>query len=89
MWIEWLKSEWNNPSRTDSYLMQLAAETRRSMSSNPGSIKMDQFKIEFTFKDRNKDNEQPVSEEFLAMQTAVSKAKWIGLAGKPPVVVSV
>ena len=47
-WIEWLDSQWNEPSLTDHYLMQIATEVRRVLSKNPNDIKLDDFKIEFS-----------------------------------------
>lgn len=68
--------------------MQIAAEVRRSMSSNPKSVSMKDFQIEFTFK-VNEDKEEVLSEEYKAWLLSTSKARWLGIVGKPPDVVNV
>lgn len=72
--LEWIEREWNEPSRTDHYLMQLAAEIRRSNVKNPQSVKMDHFKIKF----ERKAKALPVNQ---GMTTKMTKARWKAAVG--------
>ncbi|MHC4687246.1 MAG: hypothetical protein ACYTEW_23490, partial [Planctomycetota bacterium] len=42
-----MDEQWNRPSRSDQYLMQIAQEVRRVLSKDPEAIKLDHFKIRF------------------------------------------
>lgn len=49
-WREWLFEEWNKPSRTDHYLMQITAEVVRTPGRWWGKlpkVKLDDFRIPF------------------------------------------
>ena len=50
-WRDWLKHEFNTPSRSDHYLMTIACEVRRVLSKNPNSINADDFRLTFSQKD--------------------------------------
>lgn len=41
--MAWLKEEWNRPSRTDRYLMQIACEVARVLSKNKRAIRPEHF----------------------------------------------
>lgn len=43
----WLGEEWDRPTKTEYYLMQIACEARRVFSRKPDKIKMEHFKLEF------------------------------------------
>jgi hypothetical protein len=45
-WREWLAAEWDEPGRTDWYLMQLAAETVNGRLKTPKAKAAD-FKLRF------------------------------------------
>jgi ribosomal protein S19E (S16A) len=47
---EWLQRDINEPSRSDWYLMGIAAEVRRVLAKNPGGIQPSQFRLKFTTK---------------------------------------
>lgn len=51
VWLEYLKEQYNQPDRTDHYLMQLAAEVRRGNVKHPKEVKAEDFKITFKFRD--------------------------------------
>ncbi len=74
-WIVYLNGEWNNPSRTDHYLMLIATEVRRVLSKRPNSIKLPQFKLNF---------DDGIKEKKLSKKEAskISKARWFGSLGK-------
>lgn len=46
-WMAYLGEEWNQPDRSDHYLMQIAMEVRRVLHKNPSSVKLDDMKIPF------------------------------------------
>ena len=55
-WRAWLQSEWNEPSRTDHYLMMLAqylwAIPARVWGKNPDVPGLDRFEIPFSFEEK-------------------------------------
>lgn len=78
-WTVWLDEQWNVAEPVHYYLMQLAAEVRRSYVKNNRSVKLDHFKMQFVT-----DRRQPPTREQAA---AWSKAKWLhalGLDRKAP-----
>lgn len=46
---QWERDQWNEPSRSDHYLMQTACEAARPHTKNPNSLRFDKFKIPFKF----------------------------------------
>lgn len=46
-WTEWLEEQWNEPSRTDHYLMQIACEVANVLRKK--RIPQGKFKIPFKF----------------------------------------
>ncbi len=48
--LAWLDEQWNQPSRADHYLMQVAQEVRRVLHKNPGQVLLDHFRIPFVQK---------------------------------------
>lgn len=46
-WMEWLAEQWNVPSRSDAYQMQVACEVRRVLSRSPRSIQPKHFLLKF------------------------------------------
>jgi hypothetical protein len=61
LWCDYLDEEWNTPSRSDHYLMQIAQEVRRVLSKKPNKIKLKEFLFKFTRsseKERQKPEEQ-------------------------------
>lgn len=50
LWMEFFASEWNEPSRTDHYIMQVAAQVRLSNAKEGTEVSLDEFKIPFNVK---------------------------------------
>lgn len=71
-WVRWLDDEWNTPTRTDHYLMQIAQEVRRVLRKNPNKIKLKQFAIEFVKQQEGQPIRPRWSKEHA---TAVAKAR--------------
>lgn len=81
-WRERFKQEWNTPSRTDYYLMQLAALTIRMRKGS-----LDNLKIPFKFKSRSS-QEGSFGKETMTVElaTAIAKARWharLGVDDRP------
>jgi len=74
MWIRYLDKEWNQPSRTDYYLMQIAAKIQGLFSKNSTSIKIANFLLPFK---RQKPKKPPTQKELVAQ----SKARWKSAVG--------
>jgi len=73
------QAEWNAPSRSDYYLMQIACEVRRVLRKNPESIKLDSFKIPFEFEtsENPETAEGYTKEEIRQMQMDAIKSRWM------------
>jgi len=78
-WIEWLDEEDNRPSRTDNYLMQIAAEVRRSFVKRPAAVKFTDFLLKFTRKKKKPSKAE--REKIWKMQKAHLLAA-VGYGGK-------
>jgi hypothetical protein len=48
--LQWAEDEWNRPSRTDHYLMRVAAEVARTRAKNPERVTLDDMKLEWGVK---------------------------------------
>lgn len=74
-WIAWLDAQWNEPSLSDYYAMQIAAEVRRVLSKKPNDIKLDDFKMKFK-------KPKPISKEAAKKEkAAASLASWKAILG--------
>lgn len=70
-WMSWLSLEEREPSLSDYYAMQIAAEVRRVLSKNPNAIKMEDFKITFEVP-----GEKKASTQDQATLVEAEKAVW-------------
>ena len=75
-WNEWLDEQWNQPTRSDHYLMQIAQEVRRSFAKK--CPKFSAFKIPF----QTPKPAKPVSPETIAQRAAIAKAIWSQRLGR-------
>lgn len=79
IWMAYLDEQWNQPNRTDHYLMQIARDVKRVLSRHPGKIQLDDSKLTFEQKaDKPKQTKEQAA--------AVSKAAWMGRVGMVRVV---
>ncbi len=75
-WEVWLDEEWDKPSRSDNYLMQIAMEVERVLSKNPNKIQMKSKLLKFV---------APVVPNLNPeARLAQSKAVWSAVTGKKP-----
>lgn len=78
-WQEYLRLRWNEPSRSDHYVMQLNEDLIRVNSKNPRAVKPGCRRLRFEFKARTQTADQSAE----AMRHA--KQLWVGrvaVAGK-------
>ncbi len=68
MWLWFFEDDLENPSKTEQYLMQIAAEIRAGNVKNPRSVKMKDFHLRF-------DKPKPTSTT-QERQAGISKAVW-------------
>lgn len=80
-WSRWLELEWDKPSRSDWFLMQIAAEIRRVLSKKPKLIQLKHFFLKFTTGKSDKPIEPEMTKE---EATRIAKNKWFGLVGYKP-----
>lgn len=73
----WLEAEWNRPSRSDYYLMQIGCEVLRGRVRKPKSVQMKHLKLAFQVAQAPR---KPLTREEAA---AAAKARWVGLMGMP------
>lgn len=80
--LQWLRDQWENPDRTDYYLMQIAAEVRRGNAKNPRSVDANDFKMKF----RESGRSRRYSRRNLTREQAasISKATWMMRLGMLP-----
>jgi ADP-glucose pyrophosphorylase len=74
--LAWLEMQWDRPSRTDWYLMQVAAEVRRGLVKKPNSVKTGDLKIKFVLS--SKHSAPALTPE---QQMMHSKHCWMGAVG--------
>lgn len=74
--LAWLDEQWNQPSRSDQYAMQIAMEVRRVLSKKPNAVELAHFKLKFGLREV-----KPVPKLSMADLTKQSKARWCGLVG--------
>lgn len=72
----WLAEQLNEPGLTETYLMAVACETRRSYVKNPARVSLDDFKLTF----RRQESRPPMTREQAA---AASRARWFSLMTMP------
>ena len=73
MWQERIRREWNQPDRTDHYLMQIA---QRVCNVLGGKMSLGDMKIEFKEKAVTEDWTQPSAE-----QVTMSQSSWMVAMG--------
>lgn len=67
-WQAWLGGEWDHPSRTDHYLMQIAFGVHRANVKHPERVKFEHMRLKFG---------EPKPEADTPQSVAVSKQTWL------------
>ena len=73
--MNWLDAEWEKPSRSDNYLMQIAMEVARVLSNKPKLYNLKNYRL--TWK-KDKPKQPKLSKKEAAR---ISKARWFGMVG--------
>lgn len=73
VWSSHFEQEWDQPDRTDQYLMQIAREIV-VLRTNSNRHKVEDFKLKFS-----ENKQRPMTVE---QKTALAKARWAARAGK-------
>ena len=92
---DWLRKQWNEPNRTDYYILRLIWEVHFLLAENrPSELNLEKFRVdqglEFSWgsldqKQGRTPQEQLTEEQQIAYQTAMSKLRWSGIIGNAPV----
>jgi hypothetical protein len=77
-WQWWLGEDLNHPSRTDHYLMQVAAITAQAHAKDGARIRMDDFRLKFKPARSN----APRSPDVLAAEKSLFMGAFMGGAEK-------
>lgn len=77
IWQQWYKDEMNKPSRSDYYVMQVAASVIRGYAKDASSVHLKNMELEFSFES---DHAKPKMTKEQAAE--MSKARWFAFAGK-------
>ena len=75
-WFEWLEMQWNLPTRTDHYLMQIALLLIQAHSADSSSVGLDTLKIKFS-----EAKKKTVTAEQRAQHMRNVLAVWVGRVG--------
>lgn len=85
LWLRWLDDNYNKPSLSDYYMMQIAAEVRRVLSKNPDKIKLKDFLLSFDTSDKKEKGKKKVDKPSSIQAAAnYAKAKWFAITGYKP-----
>jgi hypothetical protein len=74
--LAWLEEQWNIPSLTHHYLMQVAQEVRRGWIKKPSTVKSEHFRLKFT--SVTKESKSKSSETYRNRIIKSAKAAWLG-----------
>ena len=72
VWNQWLDNQWNEPSRSDKYIMSLSLQVANVLSKKFKG-KIEDFKLDF-----KRDTGKPMTKEGKEQAAKLSKATWIG-----------
>lgn len=78
-WLVWSADQWNNPSLTDHYLMQITMVLLRAHFKNTGGARLNGMRLKFTTP--SNDHRPKVTREQAA---AWSKMRWCAMLGVSP-----
>lgn len=78
--LAWIEMQWNEPDKTDHYLMQIAQRVQQVLSEQPNKITLEQQEIPFVMKkvEKGKKVKGRVTTE---QATKWMKAKWMAAVG--------
>lgn len=71
-WMEWLSLDREHPNRLEAYLMQIAAEVRRTRIQDPSRVDINSMRIKF---------ETTVEKSKPTVSVAALKSRWVSAVG--------
>lgn len=74
-WAAWEAMEYDNPSRSDYYLMLVATRVQQVLASKPDKVKLENQVLRFSKKPRAEKDLTP------EQAAAMSRARWFGWFG--------
>lgn len=74
-WMAYLDMDANRPDKVENYLMQIAAEIRKTKAKNPRSVRIEDFRLKFG----NGSSQEPASDD----RVAASKSAWAKIKSRP------
>jgi hypothetical protein len=77
VFLAWLDMQWDRPARIEYYLMQVAAEVRRTLVRNPAKVDANDFQLKF----KVRGEEKPVTPEQFKKNVEANKKMWLGIVG--------
>lgn len=83
-WMEWLESEWNRPSRSDNYLMQIAKEVENvapRVWGEAGKATTSSKRLQF---EDAPQRAGPTPEQTAKWRASIAKAAWFAATGYSP-----
>lgn len=95
-WMTWLNMEWDRPSLSDHYLMQIACQVTRVLAKDPAKIQPNDFRLKFVSKETeaerisasDTDDETQIQADDTPLSlrnqaAAISKSMWLGRMTMP------
>ena len=82
-WLAWLGEQWNQPSRSDNYLMQIALRIQQAIESfrkRPRNVYLKEQRIEF----RQEPAETKPVKEVPKPSADYAKSVWVARVGMKP-----
>lgn len=77
MWYAWIMKQWNEPSRTDHYIMRAIAEIVAAVGQLRQGLNPDRFRIQFKFTKKS----AAVIPLDPARQLEADKSRWAAMVG--------
>ena len=76
-WQKWEAQQWNEPSRSDHYLMRVAQRVQQVLAKEPNKITLDHQRVPF----RQVKQQAPATKPTKQTLTEWTKARWAGMVG--------
>lgn len=79
-WMEYLNIDADRPDKLENYLMQIAAEVRKTKAKNPRAVRIEDFKLKFVGGSTSSQEPAPPAS---ADRVAASKSAWAKIKKNP------
>jgi hypothetical protein len=78
--LAWLEKQWNEPDRTDHYLMMIANEVRNVLNKKK-PVDLKPWRIPFKWQPKKPERTGPFTQEEKDRATRIAVARWSGIVG--------